>query len=703
MGVAEAAVFTVTNRSVLDQRLADVRSRWIARDTVWSASRMIAAVVPACLLAAWIDYRIEFSRTTRFVELFLLTAGLIWAIRRWVMPVLHERRNAYTAALRVEAADPRFGGRLISCVQFAEVNAGARGGGADMSGDLIAAMRDRVEKQASGVDFANAVDTASLCRPGLLALILLLLAVAVAVKEPQMARLWLVRTLWPFGSADWPRRTFIDGIRPEYQVRRGDFVVISGTTRGEIPREGEVSWRIRPEQPGEQARASDRSAAGSGGSLSFDMDRGGGFTARVGPLLEPVELSISVGDASVDGVRVEVVRPPEVSSIEAVYHYPEFTGRKSDKLQSGDVRALVGTRVDLSFTADRPVQRAEICMFQECSRRHPGSPGTAETERPAIQLRRVSRPAATTCPSGPQGMLMKSPLEGQTSFTVRSPGRYQIRLFDAYGFSSDNPATFVIDPVDNELPVVAIRRPNTEHTVTPATRLALLLEASDDYGVTEAVLCWWKREKSQTQPTDAIRQQVIPVGAPRKKWNARYMWDLAAAGLQAGDELEYYVQAGDAGEHLTPQKAGRSTTHVLKVTDPETLRQALEGRLKQLFGEVEHLRQQQTAGMDAVSMAILSLPGGQAGGAADITRVQSEYNRQVGTRRQLERVADQFARVSEEMAESFLADPARIAELKGLAKGLADLAGQPMQFVVEELERAKSSLDEAGSSWPSGE
>ena len=55
---------------------------------------------------------------------------------------------------------------------------------------------------------------------------------------------------------------------------------------------------------------------------------------------------------------------------------------------------------------------------------------------------------------------------------------------------------------------------------------------------------------------------------------------------------------------------GRSTLHILKIVDPETLRLSLEAALKQILGEMDAVIQQQATGIDAVAMAILSLPAG---------------------------------------------------------------------------------------------
>ncbi len=417
----------------------------------------------------------------------------------------------------------------------------------------------------------------------------------------------------------------------------------------------------------------------SGGSKSFDIRPDGRFEVTIGPLTESIVVDLAAGDAVAPSVPVTVVTPPELASIKAVHHYPVFTGRAPDEVQSGDVRALVGTRVELAFRADRPVERAEIVFL-------PATHGVVDGAVPS-----TTQPASGA-------VEMSSPLAGSTSFVVRHRGRYQIVLHDADGFASDTPATFVIDPVENQLPEVALRRPGGEHRVTPGTRLGLEFDASDDYGVTEAAIHWRKRATAATGDDATMNVQPILPASPQRTWKGRFVWDLGGLGVQAGDEIVYFLQVVDAGEHLTGEKSARTGLHTLQVMDPESLRRSLEDTLERTLGEVDAVGRQQATGMDALALAILSLPGeDDPTHATEARRIRNEANRQLGIRRQVERIAQRMVDVADELAESFLAEPRRIAELREVADGLRALTGEPMQQVIDRLEAARAALAPAGT------
>ncbi len=709
----------MSDAKMLDEKLAAVRSRWVLRDGVWAASRAALILVPVVIALGWLDYQLHFSRSVRVVELIALAALIVWILRRFVRPVMRRRRDTRAAALCVESAFDRFGGRLVSRVQF-------RGGVgvAGLSPALVEAACERVEREAAALPLSEAIDLRPVRGPAVGAAVMLVLLASVVAARPGPAGLWLRRTLLPFSEASWPQRTQLVGLEPRYHVRRGDPLEIGGRATGVVPRSGEVRW---------QTAEAGGLFGGETRYESFDIAADGTFHATIGPLLESITLTVEAGDAEATGIEVEVVIPPELAAVEAVYHYPEYTGRSPDTVQSGDIRAIIGTRVALRFTADRPVERMELAVKSEAG----------------DDVRAVELSSAT---------------EGSAEIRVRERGRYEVRLFDRYGFTSDAPATFVIDPIEDRVPTVTIGRPAAEHTVTPATQLGVVFEAEDDFGVTGAVIRWQRRrsgggerergrggegeierrrdgetagssqgdgtlrrESAIRKPLSAmsplspspprpispsasnetgydIRAQAIPLIAPQRRWAGRYTWDLAGADVLPGDEIAYHLEVHDAGEHPAEPKVGTSAAHVLKVVDPETLRQSLEARVREAYGELDRLCAEQTAGLDGVSTAMVSLPIEREGPVdAELRRLEAERNRQTRIRRQVLRVSERVREIAGEMGDSFLADRERIEALEGLAEGLSRVGAEPMLGVIDDLQRARAAIAEHASTRPSEE
>lgn len=661
----------MSDATILDEKLRHVRRRWLIRDAGLCVARMLLVIIPLILLLGRMDYRWDFSHATRAAELAALLIAFAWTIRKWALPAIRRRRDMCATALCVESTYPQFGGRLVSRVQFRLMPDPADIAPSHTSRSLIDAACNLIEHQSAGLPLINAVDMRPLRAPVAGAMAAVLLLAGTVVVRPDLAGLWVLRTILPFADIAWPRRTYLGELQDAYRVRRGDSLILQGRVSGEIPNTVQVRWS-----------AADAGITVMDRSADFAVAGDGAFTVRVGPLLEPIRLAVLAGDTQKAGIVVDVVRPPELAAIEAVYHYPEYTRRQPDRVQSGDVRALVGTHVQLTVTADSPTKRMELVF-----------PDPGQQSAPAVEL--------------------VSPLQGTAPLTVQSRGRYQIRLYDQFNFTADEPATFVIDPIDDELPVIKLTRPGPEHRVTPATRLRLEFEASDDYGVTGAAIRWHKRDPASSQPVatgsmpagsgsqPATGDNVvsIPLPEPRTRWTTIFAWDMATAGILPGDELEYHVEVRDAGQHLTPEKVGRSTRCLLKVVDADTLSESLETRLREAFAEMDYVIKQQTASITEVSAAIVSLPTqDDPVVSSDIQRVQVEQNRQVRLARQVERLANRIGQTADELRDSFLADARRTDDLSALAEELRKLAAGPMESAAADLRRSQEVLRQLGAS-----
>ena len=509
----------MTPKLELDQKLSQVRRRWLWRDGLLCAARTSSAVILVSLLLGWVDYRMDFTPMMRLIALIMLAAVFAHAMYHWIRPTFRQQRDALAAAARVEATFPAYHGRLISRVEFRRHPSTS-----SSSQELMDLASERIEQAVAPQSLTNAIDLRVLRLPMIAAGVALLLVLQVFLAAPAFPAIWVKRTLLPFGDTAWPRRTHIVEIPEAFPVRRGDALTLRGRLAGEIPSIGSIEW--------DTVNASDGS-----GRKSFDIERDGRFEVSIGPLLESITCDLTVGDASLPDLQVEVVVPPELAGVDVTYHYPPFTNRAPDRAQSGDLRAIVGTRVEIRLESDRPVKRMQLDLEMGGDKR--AVPVTLRSDR-----------------------------EGTAEFTIEQRGRYHVALYDHYGFTSDAPATVLIDALENALPSVKLTRPGLEHRATPATRLSMLFDASDDFGVTGATLHYRRAGESTSQP--AKQQSVrIPAAQPAKEWAGRFAWDLGLATFEPGDTIEYYLEVHDEGLHLSEAKAGVSSTHRLDIVDPD--------------------------------------------------------------------------------------------------------------------------------------
>ncbi len=620
----------------LNHRLNVVRRRSLAADAMEVSAHVLMLLLPLGCAMFGLDYWLDFGPTLRAVELAVLLAAAVFLLTRSVWPAIRRSRSAYHTALLVESRFPQLRGLLVSSVQLQAAEPAERRG---VSEELIRAMSSRILAVASMLPLKYAVDLRDQRRLLVGGALCVLLAGVVFGANPAAARTWILRTVAPFGGPAWPRHTRLYLDDQAFLVKRGGTLVVSGRIAGRIPQTGELRCLSLDSYGREMAER-------------FDINPNGVFKARFGPVLSRIRFAVAAGDAISPTHEVTVITPPELTAIRAVHRFPSFTGRAHEAVLSGDVRAMVGTRVDLYLSSDRPVEKAWLA-FANGDRAH---------------------------------VTIKSRTDMRANFLVARKTRYQILLFDKYDFCTDSPPTFEVDPTENGLPTVTITRPRREHAVSPATRLRITYQAEDDFGVRSL---WLRFAKDQGEES----QLRVPLNQGEPSVSGTYEWDLAGLDLEPGQVIHYYAVAADEGMHLAADPLGRSQIHVLKVLAADRLGKILDDRVKSAFSELEYLVREQSRGLAGVSGALVALPIGPSGPSrTDVARVRDEQGRQIRVQHGTRRIARELRAAADELAESFLADSNRIEALRGVVDALDAVGAAKMAGVIEQLRVAREAL-----------
>jgi hypothetical protein len=610
----------------------------------------VLTVVPAAVVLAGADYLLRFSSPGRWAALITLLMCIVLALVRAVSRIVRQSRSAEAAALFVEGRGDRFAGRLVFYVEFREQRPTYGDTGAAASEELMEAMCEQIERQADTIEPHKLVDFRNPKRRLLLAAVVLAGAGMLATTRLQAAWVWVQRMSQPRVAVDWPARTQIEGLQPAYVVRRGHRLMIIGRITGRIPARVIVeTWPISPPVDHPIADRQVRDAP---------IRADGSFLAAIGPLVQPTALRLRAGDAQTPALVVEVVSPPALESIEIVCHYPDFMKRFPERLPSRDVHVPVGSRLEMTLLADRPVQKMVLTL------------GSRDGEH-VEPVRLVSATRA------------------EASFVVRARGWYKVYLEDESGILDDDPPTHTIDPVDNDFPTVVLQRPPSPMTVTPTARVPVAFEARDDYAVTGAAIVWQRRSSQGTaSPAGSQLEIQIPASAPAVE--ETYVWDLAGTHAAPGEEIHWYLETTDAGEHLTlpAPGRGRSAPGVLKVVDSAAYVRRHQALLETVFDAIAQLATDISKGWDGVSTILRVLSDTGCSLPLDLSeRLQSGRDGQRLLNERLEYLAAQVARLAVEWPYNLPNEPAP-AGTRSLARILRALFEGPMYDALSGWERA---------------
>ncbi len=622
----------------LEQRFVDLRRRVrpmaVLRGLFIAATILLAVVVVAGLF----DYLFRLQdRGLRIIASLAVLGVCGWAIYRYVLAVFRVRFAEIELARRVQRQFPSLGDQLVTAVEFLHTaDDDPAAGSVALRRSVIAQTMAEVE----GLDFAETLDHRPLVRAGAAAglayavAILLLVVPNLAASESALKRL-----LNPFGNTPWPQATNLAIRRPVERVARGQSfeIEVSDARGARLPPEVRIHYRLPTPQGGtieetERMRIAD-----------------GVATAKRENVLRPFSFRVEGGDdqSSIPWSDVDVVEPPAVESLSIRLTPPAYTGEPaapSERL----IRAVIGTRVQFSGTATKPLASVEL-RFED------GRKSPAELSEDGVTF-------AAAC-------------------AVEKSGAYWFALLDREGLRGGGDDRWEIRAIADAPPNVQIEQPRADLFVTPQAVAPLHISAKDDLALRAVALAF---RRSDTEPETSLPlfsgpKQPPPQPAASPPGESRvidYRWNLAALNLQAGAEVTFCATASD----YLPQTA-RSEPRRLIVVTPDELRDRLADRERLIVAELERAVRMQRECRDQAESARIRL--------GDLRRFeQPEVDRLQAAEHAQREVGELLARRGEGVPtriESLLAD------LENNRIDNAD-ARQRMNGLLEELDRLNADV-----------
>ena len=246
---------------------------------------------------------------------------------------------------------------------------------------------------------------------------------------------------------------------------------------------------------------------------------------------------------------------------------PDYTGLPVTVKEEGPIEALKGTVVNLEARATKEVKEGRIILDQE------------------------------------NQLLLKVKEDRLTgSLLVLSPGTYQIKVKDEFGFENPNPVQYPIRLIPDQYPEAEIVSPENDLEVSGNEVLPIAYTGKDDFGITSLRLNYQVGGKE-----GSIHLKGVNSG--RFLGPETFKWDLAGLGLSPGDRVVYRLEIWD-NDSISGPKKGTSSTYILSVRDEraqavregEEAQQIADALLDLLADQLEELKDREglTKGMDEI-------------------------------------------------------------------------------------------------------
>jgi hypothetical protein len=580
----------------LQRRLSALRRRLrlvaAARGVSWLATVLLALVC----LSGLLDWAVHLPSLLRAVLLVCGLTGAGCIGYRHLLAPLAAPLDDLSLALQLEKRYPVFNDALASAVQFLK--------SPDVEGDPISpslrrAAVDRALGQAQGLNFNALVDKRGLLTGPLSCLVAGGLALALGLSHPQLARIGLLRLMYPFSDHAWPTQTQLEIVFRD-RAARGEPYVISGIVRGVIPERVVLEARF----PGVSPTIQSYEPAGMSEAAE------GHFQARLdpGPGQEQFRFQVRAHDAVTPWYEVRLLAPPQLVLLDGrpspQFHlefpsYTELAPRDLPDLVSL-VEVIAGTHITLRAATDRPIARAWLEVPAEL---HPVYQSAACLPAAVVSPNRLDclTPGllSTLSPAPWQRIPARLEPEGcefGVEFLARVSGTFALHFEDELGIG--NSRLIELRTLRDPPAAVHLDRPSRTQDVLevlPDAEVTLHVQVEDPIFAVRSANLGFRTQRDGTGPGSrlplyehAVWEQALPallaglqagplpaplslvhLRPPRVTISRR--WSLADLHLREGDVLTLQAAADDFDDVTVLKPPGRSQEVELRIINRTSL------------------------------------------------------------------------------------------------------------------------------------
>jgi len=627
----------------------------------------ILAGVITLLLAGWIDLFWELPAEARSAAVWLAGLAALTVTFVGLIAALRAKRRS-AIARRLDAAAGS-GGLILTGWELIATRKPRSTQPAVEQGLAAMAVR-QAARQATGVRRSRVAPLRPLLRAGGV-----LAAVAAAVLLLALAMPEIAQTQWRrfrYPLADVPPYSAIKfRIQPgDAEVRYGDPLEIDVEVLGESADELQLLLRDGEGEPSTV--------------LPMFSDHQDHWRAVIARVTEPAEYAIRARRSRSPWHRIDVLTVPEIESVRVRMVPPAYTHRPPTvgAVPEGGIAGLIGTRVEVLVTSNRPLSGGRLLVAADKSTTHPMHP----TSDPG--MREASRQEEAADNAADRAEKASAPArEVAGQFTISDHGRLEVTITDEDGQACREPFVATITRLTDQRPLIRLLKPRRKSLATPTAPLPVEIDAEDDFGVARLALY---RSLNDSRPRD--KRFRLPDPPPRRTGDRIYL-PLSAYRLSPGDVIKLFARVEDT-DPSGPKGTETEVATVRIISQEEferrvRVRQGIEAlmskyrearrRLERLHREIDQLAREMA---DMPEDSPLKEEGRRRlQRLSRRSREESEALRKL-LEHQLPFAADQ--RLASELRESVKLTKEMEAELEKLAK-LSDLSGPEAARRLREL------------------
>lgn len=664
---------------IVAEHLADLRGRVRLLTWLSGLSWTILVLFGGLLVSGLLDWMIHFDDPglRLVIGLSLLTTAGVMAWRQLVRPLIQPLTTTFLA-IRIEKRFPGLHGRVLSAVEFLQHHLDPRLGSPELQRAVVNnALRD-LEKVETG----DIVETRAVRRITIAGVALCAVVGMVVLLHPVEAATSVKRLMFPFSECPWPRQFDLRLVRsdlaPVTQAPDQPMLIAKGDTlelyvvdaRGRLP---ERVWFEHQIDEGAVQRDPLR-------QTTLRDEKGRTYQAAVISWVAangPLQFRATGGDDdTMPFIRVEVVQPPTLESIQVTVRPPEYSGRPIETLPQGvgHVQGLLGTEVSIHAIAGSSLKSA--------------------------RLRVGDKPAKTL-------EVAEDNLSLTATFTISEPGvtGYWFELTDERGFSDPEAPRFELRGIADSVPDVVIEQPMADVLLAPDAELLVKILAKDDLGLKDVRISYTLNDDQEIKLIPLVSH--ANTAEPLLLSTPEHLWKLADMSLPAGSRIIFRAEATDGYNLGTDGHVGKSTPRTIQIVSKEDKQKELAGRVGDLLEDLQQATNlQQRAKEETAELQTQLKTAGElrTQDRDQLLRIELDQ-RQAASR--LSRPADGVQTQAQQLQEEFRAnkveDPETQQRLNRVVETLSQMDREQFPEIESALTRAAKVADERSRPMPPAE
>ncbi|TWT77544.1 hypothetical protein Pla123a_22050 [Posidoniimonas polymericola] len=505
-----------------------VQATEIAYAVMALAVGWLAFILIAALAEHWLTER-GFSDGLRYVLFALAVGATAWGVKKWLWPLLTSRINPLYTAKSIEQSAPSLKNSLINLLTLR--------GDRPLPPAVLATLEQQAAEGISRAPDEAVVDRSRVVRMAAVMVGLLTVVSLYALLSAKDPFTTAARIVAPWAKIAAPSRVKISDVTP------GDATLVEGQML-------DIEARIEGLADGEEVEvvltSDDGQRVDDRQRLAFDQQLNR-YTLALPTLAEPgkrpgltgkVRYRVEAGDGRSPTFVATVLPAPAIVVTGVDYRFPEYTGLLDyTQENSGDLRAIERTRVTLHARANTPLASAYVDFDADGSR---DVTMTIDGDTATASFELALRPDRQTPKHTGYVLRLKTPAD----LTNAKPARHAIEVYPDYP-----PEAEITAPAE---PDVTVRLNET---------LRIRGTARDpDFGLSDV------RIVAERDGRRVLQERLL-VRPIRTKFDVDYAFTPTSHGLQAGDVVEYWLEASDI-RRPDPQTV-TTRRQTLRIASPE--------------------------------------------------------------------------------------------------------------------------------------